>query len=183
MALCVVAYPILKAVDRDWIQAIRRQSDPQHGIIDPHFTLVFPTDQVDRESVESHLQACIWRSIQFRFVLRSALAVKDANGTQSHLFLVPDEGFSNLVRLHDRLYSGPLKAALNLQIPFIPHITAGAFDNVEDCKHAADILNQRLFTIEGTIEQVTLLSIGPDGITQLSAIDIPARQRPAGSGR
>jgi hypothetical protein len=178
MTLCVVAYPVLKAVDRDWIQSIRRQFDPQYEFIDPHFTLLFPTQQANRETLEAHVRACVWSTVHFPFVLRCALPVKDAFSPLTHLFLAPDEGFSNLVRLHDILYSGTMMVELNLNIPYIPHITVGAFNEASACKHAADILNERSFSIEGTIECVNLLSVDDNGVTSLSEIMLSSSQRP-----
>jgi hypothetical protein len=49
--LLVVNYPTISADDFDWIQEIRQQEDELNfSAIDPHFTLVFPIIEIDREN-------------------------------------------------------------------------------------------------------------------------------------
>jgi 2'-5' RNA ligase len=172
MSLCVVAYPEVEAADWGWIQAIRRASDPQFNLIDPHFTLIFPTDAVDARTLEAHVRSSVAGSSQFRFVLRCALPVKDSFSAQTHLFLVPDEGLSQLVRLHSRLYTGLLKTQLRLDIPYLPHITVGAFVDAGECKAAADSLKQRSFGVDGRISRLSLLQVTQTSVTTLTDIDL-----------
>lgn len=170
MSLCIVTYPEVSAAAVSWIQTIRREFDPQYGQIDPHFTLVFPTDAVPSATLEEHARAAIEGIAPFCFVLRCALPVKDSFRAQTHLFLVPDEGFSHLVRVHSHLYTGPLQAHLRLDIPYIPHITVGAFLDANACKEAADALNAQPFTVEGTIERVSLIAVTTPRVTTLANI-------------
>lgn len=172
MALCVVAYPELEAVDQSWVQTFRREFDPQYARIDPHFTLIFPTDGVDAETLETHVRTRVAGISPFRFVLRCALPVKDSFSPQTHLFLVPDEGLSQLARLHSQLYTGSLQAHLRLDIPYLPHITIGAFLSAAECKAAADRLHAQPFAVEGRIERVTLLQVTPAGVATLTQIDL-----------
>jgi 2'-5' RNA ligase len=172
MPLCVVAYPEVNVDDSAWIQTIRCEFDPQYNRIDPHFTLVFPTHTVETETVEAHLRAAVAGIAPFHFALRCALPIKDSFSAQTHLFLVPDEGFSDLVRLHSRLYTGPLKAHLRLDIPYIPHITIGVFVHAEECKEAADTLNAQSFAVAGRIERLSLLDVAPSSVTAKADIDL-----------
>lgn len=172
MMLCVVAYPGLDAADWDWLQSIRRQWDPQHALIDPHFTLIFPTGAVDAEALEAHVRAAVAGIRPFGVVLRCALPVKDSFSAQTHLFLVPDEGLGQLVRLHSRLYTGPLQAHLRLDIPYLPHITVGAFPDAGECKAAADRLNEQPFAVNGRVERLSLLQVTPIAVTTLVDIDL-----------
>ncbi|MBX3001733.1 MAG: 2'-5' RNA ligase family protein [Caldilineaceae bacterium] len=175
MTLCVVAYPEVNAAAVAWIQTIRWEFDPQYDSIDPHFTLIFPTDCVDPARLEAHLRAAAEGIAPFRFMLRCALPVKDGFSAQTHLFLVPDEGFSDLVRLHSRLYTGPLKAHLRLDIPYIPHITIGAFLDAAACKAAADNLNAQPFAVEGRIARLCLLDVTPSSVTTRADIELGNR--------
>ena len=56
MAVLVVAYPTLSQTDYTWIQALRAQHDSQHPLIPPHFTLVFPTEQLDPAAMLEHVE-------------------------------------------------------------------------------------------------------------------------------
>jgi hypothetical protein len=79
----------------------------------------------------------------------------------AHAFLVPDEGFSAVVRLHDRLHSGPLARELRLDLPFIPHLAVANTPTPEACKEIVDALNARPFEIRGSVESLDV--IGFDG--------------------
>ena len=56
-----------------------------------------------------------------------------------------------MVKLHDRLYTGPFAAELRLDIPFIPHLTVGNAAEAQACKRLADDLNARGVSIHGGI--------------------------------
>jgi len=56
MALAVVNYPTLSDDDFAWTQSVRREHDPLYvDVIDPHFTLVFPTDTVSEATLIDHV--------------------------------------------------------------------------------------------------------------------------------
>jgi 2'-5' RNA ligase superfamily len=153
MSLLVIGYPTVAEVDFRWMQQIRAQHDRLHyDVVTPHFTIVFPVVTIDQHVFLEHVkQRCHgWKKISF--VLRCALIVKDAFNQYTHVFLVPDEGFSSIVRLHDALYTGPLASELRLDIPFLPHIGIGNALDPHMCKSLADQVNQKPVSIEGTIE-------------------------------
>jgi 2'-5' RNA ligase len=146
--------------DREWIAAIRRRyPELGHSVVPPHVTLVFPTADISREALQTHLaaQTAGWPVIPF--TIRCALPVKDVSGPNTHVLLVPDEGFSSVVRLHDRLYTGPLAPILRLDIPFIPHITVGYSRDMSFCKTVADALNAQPFALAGTLPCLSLLRL------------------------
>ena len=47
MTYYVVSYPELATVDQHWIEAIRRDRDPQAAVIGPHITFVFGIAGID----------------------------------------------------------------------------------------------------------------------------------------
>ena len=53
----IVCYPQLNERNRQWIDRVRRNNDPQAETIAPHVTLVFGFTEVERESLKRHLQA------------------------------------------------------------------------------------------------------------------------------
>lgn len=73
--------------------------------------------------------------------MRCAIVVKDALSDNTHTFLTPDEGFREIVKLHDHLYRGALANELRLDIPFIPHITVAISPDANVCKRIADDIN------------------------------------------
>ena len=151
MSFLVLSYPELSPGDHAWIQSIRAEHDTQYEIVGPHFTLVFPVTSQEQDAFVTHVRNRAQGQAKFYFVLRCAVVVKDALSAHTHVCLVPDEGHSTMVKLHDRLYTGPLAAELRLDIPFIPHLTVGNAANAQACKRLADDLNARGVSIHGEI--------------------------------
>jgi 2'-5' RNA ligase len=72
---------------------------------------------------------------------------------------VPDEGFSQIVRLHDQLYGSILAPHLRLDLPFIPHITVGYTTDGEACHLAAKAINAEKIEFAGRIDRLTLFDV------------------------
>ena len=161
MSYFVLAFPKITEDDLAWIQSIRQQQDPQYALVDPHFTLVFGVD-VDEAQLQTHVQECIQPFAQFKFVLRCAIVVKDSFSPNCQVFLLPDEGLSDLVKVHDRLYTAVLEPFLRLDIAYIPQITIAASPDAQKMKQLADELNQQSFCIAGKIEEVSLVQFKDD---------------------
>jgi hypothetical protein len=104
--LLVVNYPTLPAMDLATIQATRKIADRlYYEVVAPHFTFVFPTFTLTESALIDHVTAVIAAMPAFDFVIRCAVLGDDAFSDNTHVFLVPDEGYSQIVRLHDRLYT------------------------------------------------------------------------------
>lgn len=152
MSLLVVSYPEITHHDADWIQALRqRHGYLRHSVLAPHFTLVFPLYNVAEDDLLAHIQSHTAGRPKIRFVLRSSLLIKDDSSDMYYVMLVPDEGFSGIVRLHDTLYTGMLAPKLRLDLPFIPHVTIGGSLDVLVCKSVVDALNSENLEIQGEI--------------------------------
>lgn len=158
MALVVVNYPTISEYDYNWIQAIRAEHDVYYGIVSPHFTLVFPCSIADEAGLIGHIIQRTKGVKKIPFVSRCALVVNDRISEYTHVFLIPDNGLSDIVKLHDRLYTGLLASELRLDIPFLPHIGIGNAIDPQACKNLADDLNRRDFHIRGTIDTLDIAS-------------------------
>ena len=178
MALLVLGYPSISASDSAWIQSIRQQHDPQFELVAPHFTLVFPTDGVEVDEFSHHVRSQIRGQAPIAFEVRCALVVKDALGAATHTFLVPDQGFSDLVKLHDRLYSGILAPHLRLDLPFIPHITIAAAHDPAVCKRVAGEINSQEIIMRGTISALDLVRFANQTVTTLEQLVLGASDHP-----
>ena len=154
----VVAYPSISQKDYDWIQKIRAQHDIYYRLVKPHFTVVFRSSTKQAEFVQ-HVKGQASAIKKFAFVLRCALVVEDVAGDINQVFLVPDKGFSDVVKLHGRLYTGILAPELRLDIPFYPHISIGHFRDPLNGKRLADELNGQAFSVEGTVGNLDIVSI------------------------
>ena len=156
--LVVLSYPKLSQKDYDWIQRVRAVHDMYHGLVEPHITFVFPS-RMDESTFVKHVKQLASGMKEFGIVARCALTVKDTYGRYSQVFLIPDEGFSSIVRIHDRLYTGILAPELRLDIPFYPHIGIGNSTDVHECKRLADELNSTNFEIEGIVDALDIAEL------------------------
>jgi len=156
--LLVLAYPRLAQSDFDWLQAIRAQHDERYfSLVAPHFTLVFPVGTIARADFIAHVRRQTAGVRAISFVVRCAIVVADDSRRFTHVFLVPDEGFSEIVRLHDRLYAGVLAGELRLDIAFIPHVGVGNSTDARACKRLADELNAQNFRVAGVIDTLDVV--------------------------
>jgi hypothetical protein len=132
----------------------------------PHFTCVFPQTTLSEEFLVQHVRDVAAGQSPIPFTIRCALPVRESFSDNTYLYLVPDEGFSAIVLLHDRLYTGVLAAELRLDIPFIPHITIGYTPDAAYCKQAADDWNAQPFEIAGILDTLDVLRLdGESGET------------------
>lgn len=158
MALLVLAYPRIAQADFAWLQAIRAQHDKRYyDLVAPHITLVFPVVGAPRNDFIAHVKRQAASIPPISFVARCALVVADDSKRFSHVFLVPDEGFSQIVKLHDRLYTDALVPELRLDITFIPHIGVANADDAHKCKRLADELNAQGFQLAGLIDTLDVV--------------------------
>ncbi len=152
MALAVPAYPEMARSDYERIQEFRKEHDLYYQVIEPHFTLAFPLwipmeSQIFVEEIEKQTQGFP----PFDFCLRCATLNKDAFNDLYHVFLVPDEGYSKVVKLYDRLCSGWLFQFRLLDIDYIPHIGIGNSTDAGQCLEMIHRWNQTEFAIPGRV--------------------------------
>jgi 2'-5' RNA ligase len=181
MSLLVVTYPVLSQTDYQWVQTIRATHDTlYYHVVAPHFTLVFPVESLAQEPFVAHIARQIRGVPPFRFVLRCAVLHQDPFTPSTQVFLVPDEGYSQFVKLHDRLYTGPLAPALRLDLPFIPHITVANSADPHAGKRVAETLNAQDFAIGGRVE--TLEVVWYDGTRVATVEQFLLAERRSGVG-
>lgn len=61
------------------------------------------------------------------------------------------------MRLHDALYATTLAPALRLDIPFIPHITVGATDDLSAAKVIVGAVNRQERIVRGVVDQLSVV--------------------------
>lgn len=172
MGFFALCYPEFAEEDRERIKAIRARYDPDCDLIGPHVTLVFDTGGVSREGFVSHVRSTISDQSEISFVLRRATVVKSSCGDDRSIFLVPDEGYNDIVRLHDRLYTGVLADHLRPDIPYIPHITVGVVDNPESGRKIVDEINRKEPAIPGRIRSIDIAYYDGGRVNTIEKIDL-----------
>lgn len=173
MAYLVLAYPELTSNDFDLIQNYRRDNDELFfKVVEPHFTIVFPVFDISQDEFTKEIKDKSSNLAKFDIVIRCATINKDAFNDYYHTFLVPDEGYSKIVKLHDKLYSDKLKNNLRLDIDFVPHIGIGNSKDKYSCKKMVDEWNGKEFSIMGKITRLTIVNYEKDTITKIKEIEL-----------
>ncbi len=158
MAYLVLSYPVIKDADFELIQHYRKDNDELfYSVVDPHFTIVFPVFDFPEELFINEVTERTKGIKKVDFNLRCATINKDAFKDYYHTFLVPDEGYSKIIKLHDKLYSGKFKNDLRLDLDFIPHIGIGNSKDKFRCKQMVDEWNGKEFSIEGVISSLSII--------------------------
>lgn len=158
MAYLAVAYPEIADADLAWIDAYREKHDRRYAhIIPPHLTLIFAVHDWDQERFvgEVALRLEGWRKINFRLAV--ATVSRDDGGAYFHEFLIPEEGFSAIVKLHDAMYGGALSDHLRLDLDFTPHVGIGNDDDGWASKARVDKINAAGVSICGVIKSIDVI--------------------------
>lgn len=167
----VLAFPLLDANDRQWIESIRAKHDPEAKRIGAHFTLVFPA-VLPLRATEAHITRVARSAEPIRFMLRRAAVVPDARGSGGHVFLIPDDGRDALAGLHERLYEGALQPHLRRNVSFTPHLTVAAGTAIDPLHALAGELNAKGLNIRGSISEIVLVEVTPAEIRPVAHVQL-----------
>ncbi len=173
MALGVLAYPEWDPKDFTRIQTFRKDHDPLYfEVVKPHFAFVFPIEGIGQEAFLAEVQK---QSLDFGpidFEIRCATINKDAILPYYHLLLVPEKGYSKVVRLHDRLYNGLFRPYLRLDIDFIPHVGIANSTDAEYVKRWVDSWNRDEFCFRGRMESLTIIDYSDGNLKDLHTLPL-----------
>lgn len=151
-SLEVIARPHFDKADLAWLTDIRSRRAGSRG--PPYFTLVFPGCDMTPAAFAAQVRSNARDVPRIRFHLRSALVVPEPMVERFHVFLIPDEGFGAILRLHDALHQGPIEAALRPDMAYLPHITVATTASHAGARKVAHDLNRGGLDIGGHIEAI-----------------------------
>jgi 2'-5' RNA ligase len=137
------------------INVLRAKYDPLVDLIPPHVTLVFPFESnITTEALTEHLKQSTVGLKPFQIV------VKGVTGAQKeYLFLNVKVGNDQIIRLHDKLYTGMLKQYLNLSLTFIPHLAVGRIKDKQKFEFALEETEDWNEIFETTVHEVVVENI------------------------
>jgi 2'-5' RNA ligase len=158
MFYLVIAYPKIEDKDLAWIQEYRKENDLRFfSVVNPHITFVFPTQGISQDDFTNEIKKQAEDIRKIDFEIKLATINKDSFGGYYHEFLVPEKGYSDIVKLHDKLYSNKLSEHLRFDIDFIPHIGIGNSDDPHISKNRIISINAQNISILGTIDQLDVV--------------------------
>lgn len=173
MALGVCAYPKIKRIDFEIIQDFRKKNDELYYLVaEPHFSFVFPIENLSRDLFINEITDKSKGITQIDFEIKCATVNKDAVLDYYHLLLVPDMGYSRIVKLHDKLYSDILFDYLRLDIDYIPHVGIANSKDKYKVKSWVDKWNEKEYSITGIINTLTIVDFTNHKLTDLKAIKL-----------
>ncbi len=124
-------------IDFSQINEIRKKYDPNYGFIEPHITLVFPTDaSIGKENLLTHIEDVVMNWKPFSISLSGLEKSWD-----DFLYIPVQEGRNQITSLHDNLYSGILSPFWRKDIPYTPHTTLGVFSDIQTMSDRAKALD------------------------------------------
>jgi len=168
VSLLALCYPKFSVEDQRFVDDFRDHHDHAYrDVVRPHFTMVFQVRDLAEPAFSEHVGFVAEASGPIRFVCRYAMVHNDVSSDDYYVFLVPDEGFSELALLHDALYTKILESKLRLDIPYVPHIGVATLKDVHQCKELADELNAGHLCISGTIEEISVVEYNGKTVTDL----------------
>lgn len=164
MRLYVVAYPELDVADYRLIDDSRKQYDRLYGMIDAHITFVFLVEDFTPEEFVAEIKKQTAGAKAFDITLRACTINKDTFSEHYFAFLVPDEGNSSIIKLHDKLYSGKLAHHHRMDIDYIPHILIATSSDKNVIKNIVDEWNARDFEFKGKVKALDIIRF-ENGVT------------------
>ena len=168
MSLLALCYPKLRVEDQRFIDGFRDRHDQAYReVVRAHFTMVFQVRDLAESVFAEHVAHVAERSAPFHFVCRYAMVHNDISSDDYYVFLVPDEGFSELSLLHDSLYTDVLAPKLRLEVPYVPHIGIATLKDPHRCKELADDLNGQRLRVDGSVEEISVVEYDGKRVTDL----------------
>ncbi len=146
-------------IDTRRINQLRRKYDPQVELIEPHITFMFPIPEVmSTDYLVHHLESVLscWKSLPIHF---QGLQISSDN----HLFLLLKEGHTNVVRLHDEIYTGILADYRREDVLYVPHLTLGVLrKGTNQQERVLEEAKQLGLDYHCVLDKLTLVKINDD---------------------
>ena len=133
----------------DVINNIRKKYDRLANLVAPHITLAFPfKDEISNEELINQLSSLLENYSPFEVTFKGVSLTND-----NYILLNCIKGYKKILKLHNEIYKKLIPTHFKKSIPYIPHITLGQADNLDDFKN----FNEEFTTL---IDEVSIEFIG-----------------------
>jgi len=159
MRLLVLSYPKISKKNYEFIQKIRQEFDPHFEFVEPHFTLIFSIYDTNTDIFIKEISNLTNTVSTINFQIKSAIINYNPQNETYYALLVPDQGFSNIIKLHESLYSNFFEKYLDLKWQFIPHITIASSQNQNIIKNICQEFNKKNMIISGKVNNLSITTV------------------------
>lgn len=143
----ILIFPKFKNINN--IQKLRNKYDPLANLIPPHITIAYPfSDNISNEELIKKLTNLLKNLNPFTIVFKGISLSKD-----NYIFLNCIQSNQEIIELHNEIYKQIIPSHLKISIKYIPHITLGKSNNIEDL----DSFNHEFKTI---VDEISIELIG-----------------------
>ncbi|WP_250160200.1 2'-5' RNA ligase family protein [Caloranaerobacter azorensis] len=164
MKRSIIIFPKFRNIEK--IQEIRKKYDPLYNCIKPHITVVFPFESnIKTEELEKHVKQALKGIKPFKIRLKGITGTID-----NYLFLNVKEGNDKIIEIHDKLYTGILEKFLYRKVTYIPHITVGKVEEIEEFEIALEETEKIQDTFETVVEEICVELIDEDDKSNIEFI-------------
>lgn len=179
----VIAEPVLAAIDRDWIEALRRRHDPVgQSRVGPHVTLFFAAAFSDPAPLAAAVERAAAEHSPFELRLEPIVVLPDIAGGPV-VALGATAGRDTCVALHDALYAGALARHLRADIPYVPHLTLGRRPALDDARALASAIAAEGRGIPAGIAGLRIVELGERAAIPVGFKPLAGRPSRPDSGR
>ena len=143
----ILIFPKFKNINN--IQKLRNKYDPLANLIPPHITIAYPfSDNISNKELIKKLTNLLKNFNPFTIIFKGISLSKD-----NYIFLNCIQGNQEIIELHNEIYKQIIPSHLKNSIKYIPHITLGKSNNIEDL----DSFNHEFKTI---VDEISIELIG-----------------------
>jgi 2'-5' RNA ligase len=136
------------------LEILRKRYNPPFKKIPAHITLVYPFEVSDQEKLIVHIENCLKGINPFEITLQKVR--KSGN----YLVLDVVKNKTLLLNLYKKLNSELLSGFENKELSlYLPHITLGLFDNIQELMQAINSLRQQNLSYRIEVEKISLLTL------------------------
>lgn len=166
---CIMIFPKFENIEV--IDKVREKYDPLAKHVRPHITLVFPFDSdIESIALKEHILSVASKINQFEIVLQGIVPVKSFG---NYLFLKIQKGNEEIIKLHEKLYTGILEAHYPEWLSkgnFLPHMTVGSLDDEKKLEVAVNDTKDIDNLFKTTVNEISveIIDENEDSIIELN---------------
>jgi hypothetical protein len=138
--------------------------------VEPHFTLAIPYSEWNLEPYVAEIKQQSQGFQPYEFCIRCAVLSKDAFQDLYHVFLVPDEGYSQILKMHYQISGNRWFPYRLLDIDYTPHIGIGNTKDPHQCVEWVESWNREEFSISGKITALVIANYENDVVETIDRI-------------